>query len=690
MNLLRQTAANCGLRVLVLAAIMVWVRTLIAANPPLTMVVMDPLAAPLSCPCVAGYAQRDYEQLAEFLELRLNREVTLSFCESLRLEDKRLRQADIVIGKRSVVEADSRSLASDQEPLYCPVGSLTDRDGSPWQQGLVVVHRDDPALRIEDLRKHTLYLGPQDCAEKNAAARQLFQKHGLNIPANTPISAACSDGATAVIEVTKIGGPPAATVISSYAQPLLEGCGTIKRGDLRVIARTENVPFITAFLANKLPATLRTTLTEALLAVGDEPLLRLALETKQGFIQLASPEGKTPAESDQSRVEPKRINGDWPGWRGPERNGQVAWLPETLPTHKALRWRGTLFGEGVGGVAVADGVVVVGDRDLADEQDVFHAFDASTGERLWMFDYPAAGRLDYGNSPRATPLLYAGYAYLLGAFGQLHCCHLRTGEVVWKRHIREEFGATDELVWGVASSPLIVEGRLIINPGGPKAAVVALDPGTGRTLWQTTGQPAAFASFVYGKLQGRRQLVGFDKVSCGGWDPVNGQRIWTYTAKVPGDFNVPTPLLLAEGVLLASENNGLGLLGFADPTPVVAASFTQLKPDMHTPIATAGRIFAVHEGRIVCLEERSLRLLWSAFDRSLKGHVSMVAAKDRVLLQTQQGELLIIDAQADELKILSRSHAFRREVSTYAHPAVAGDAIFVRGPSKLVCLPLSF
>jgi hypothetical protein len=36
-----------------------------AGDPaPLTMIVMDPLAAPLACPCVKGYAQRDYEKLA--------------------------------------------------------------------------------------------------------------------------------------------------------------------------------------------------------------------------------------------------------------------------------------------------------------------------------------------------------------------------------------------------------------------------------------------------------------------------------------------------------------------------------------------------------------------------------------------------------------------------------------------------
>ncbi|MGB0762267.1 MAG: hypothetical protein ACPGPS_22145, partial [Rubripirellula sp.] len=49
----------------------------------LTMIVMDPLAAPLSCPCVEGYAQRDYTVLAKHLETVLNRKVSVVFSESL-------------------------------------------------------------------------------------------------------------------------------------------------------------------------------------------------------------------------------------------------------------------------------------------------------------------------------------------------------------------------------------------------------------------------------------------------------------------------------------------------------------------------------------------------------------------------------------------------------------------------------
>ena len=80
----------------------------LAQAETLTIVVMDPLAKPLSCPCVEGYAQRDYEKLAEFLHERTGREFETVFSESLPevLRDKTDGRADVVIGKESVVNAD--------------------------------------------------------------------------------------------------------------------------------------------------------------------------------------------------------------------------------------------------------------------------------------------------------------------------------------------------------------------------------------------------------------------------------------------------------------------------------------------------------------------------------------------------------------------------------------------------------
>src|SRR5580765_5190326 len=117
-----------------------------SGEAPLVMVVMDPLALPLSCPCVKGYAQRDYEKLAAALETQLKRKVKLVFNESLSvaLRDQTEGKADLVIGKSSVVRHDTAKHKLDAVPL----AMLTGKDGSTQQTGLIVVPSDDPAKSV--------------------------------------------------------------------------------------------------------------------------------------------------------------------------------------------------------------------------------------------------------------------------------------------------------------------------------------------------------------------------------------------------------------------------------------------------------------------------------------------------------------------------------------------------------------
>lgn len=691
---------ECRRRGLLLSAVAIvaWSGILAAAGPGLTLVVMDPLAAPLSCPCVKGYAQRDYTKLGAHLEKALGRPVHVLFGESLAkvvgtVGEGKSARADIVIGKRSVVAAEGKST----KRTLLPVADLTDLKGSTTQHGLVVVRGDDKAASIADLANHRLILGTAACDEKHAAAKTLLAAVGIVVPDDAAVAEACSDGAEEVIEAGK-AGDAVATVISSYAQPLLEGCGTIKKGDLKVVGETAEVPFITAFVDGTLDEKVRGAIVEALLAVRHDPVLRLAIETKRGFVAVDA-QAAAPASGDGASITApaaagtvaaaQPANPDWAEWRGAGRAGSVPWLPATLPTKKIVRWKQVLFNEGLGGVAVAGDRVVVGDRDSADQEDVFHGLDRATGERVWTVRYPAAGKLDYGNSPRATPLLHDGRAYLLGAFGHLHCVRLADGRIEWQRHLRDDFQADAELVWGACSSPLIVDGRLIVNPGAREASLVALDPVTGKELWRSAGAPPAFASFVIGELAGRRQLVGFDKESCGGWDPATGERLWRFVPRVAGDFNVPTPILLGDRVAVASENNGARLIGFDQAgTPTVVASFAPLVPDMHTPVVTAGRLFAVNRGKAYCLDAADLAPVWTQADRALKGHVSLVASADRVLALTAAGELILLDARADRFEPLGRQRLFERDVTLYAHPALADRAIYVRGPRNLLCVAL--
>src|SRR5438034_4664521 len=86
---------------------------------PLTLIVMDPLAAPLSCPCVKGYAQRDYEQLGKHLANELARSVNVFFAESLAaaLAKKTDGKADLIIGKESVIRLESKSIGLKTTPI---------------------------------------------------------------------------------------------------------------------------------------------------------------------------------------------------------------------------------------------------------------------------------------------------------------------------------------------------------------------------------------------------------------------------------------------------------------------------------------------------------------------------------------------------------------------------------------------
>ena len=233
-----------------------------------------------------------------------------------------------------------------------------------------------------------------------------------------------------------------------------------------------------------------------------------------------------------------RENGPWLSWRGPGRDAIVPWLPETLPEEPNVIWRFPTTGDGLAGIAATSELVIIADRDVTETQDIWRCLDAELGLELWNVSYVAEGGLDYGNSPRATPLIHGDYVYLQGAFGHLLCVELGTGEIAWQRDLPAEFNG-EIPIWGHSASPLIVDDMLIVNPAGPEAFLAALDPDDGSIIWTTPGGETAYASFIVAEFGGVRQLVGYDKTTLGGWGVAGGERLWRLTPEIGGDFNVP-------------------------------------------------------------------------------------------------------------------------------------------------------
>lgn len=645
-----------------------------SANPrSLRIVVMDPLAGPLACACVKGYAQRQYDRLALFLEERLNQPVEIAFAESLNQRAIRanLDRVGLVIGKQSVVEYDAARLGLPIEPIAL----LTDKTGSTRQHGLFVVRSNDLATSIADLRGRSVLFGPEDSEEKHQAAIAALKQHRIPTPAKPPTSKGCTDAAMDLLD-----GKADAAVISSYAAPLLEGCGTVDKGELRVVGKTGTVPFIYAFASAKLGAGAKAALQAALCDMGTDASLLEAMESRHGFIPYRGP------------VAGEAALKTWSDWRGTRRQAITSAMPRQLPEKPVFLWKKPLTGLGLSGIAAAEKAIVVADKSPDEAKDVWRCLKADTGEELWNLQYSTPKELDFSNSPRATPVIHGHWVYLLGAFGDLHCVELSSGKVVWATNIVQQFGARLP-TWGLSATPLVFGDLLLINPGASNAALAALDLAQGQPVWQSPGNPAAYASFIVATLGGREQLVGYDSISLGGWSPQTGERLWQVLPKEEGDFNVPTPIIDKGRLLVSTENNGTRAYVFeasggGSVSPKLAASFPKLNPDSLTPVIIDGTLWGAANGTLYCLDtENGLKPLWTMNERALEDYASLIAGNGRILVLTQAGELILVQASREKSRVVSRLRIFDDpKTEIWSHPALVGNRFYVRNQDSVVCL----
>ena len=252
-------------------------------NAKITIVVMDPMSLPLACDCVQGYAQRKYETLADYLTAKLGTSVRVVWSESLTEATKTQAKngVSVVIGKDSVIRADSLNT----KIALTPIAQLSDMNGSVMQHGLFVVRKEDSAATLLDLDGYKVLWGPEDCDEKSLAPKAKIKELELATQDGGEC-ASCSIAAKQLI--AEPADAKVAAVISSYAEPLLAGCGAIKKGDLRIVGKSDEVPFISAFASNELSEKEREAIKQALLEMSKSKEMLTSLETKNGFLPYRS------------------------------------------------------------------------------------------------------------------------------------------------------------------------------------------------------------------------------------------------------------------------------------------------------------------------------------------------------------------------------------------------------------------
>ena len=158
---------------------------------------------------------------------------------------------------------------------------------------------------------------------------------------------------------------------------------------------------------------------------------------------------------------------DWPQWRGPNRDGSCAdtGLLESFPAAGLkVRWRAPV-GWGFSSPVVAQGRVFLADSELMKPQakERLHCLDETTGKPLWTHSYEVAYE-DWAFDPTqeigpvATPIVESGKVYTLGRLGHLFCLDVRSGNVLWKKNLGEDY----QVAFAPGMPSPLIEGDLLI------------------------------------------------------------------------------------------------------------------------------------------------------------------------------------------------------------------------------------
>ena len=383
-------------------------------------------------------------------------------------------------------------------------------------------------------------------------------------------------------------------------------------------------------------------------------------------------------------------NHPFPQFRGPHRNATVpeVALQADWDSHPPREvWRRPV-GEGWSGFAVVEDLAVT--QEQRGDSEFVVAYDLGSGEIRWVHEDPARySNVVGGTGPRSTPTIDGSVVFTTGATGILNALDLRTGALKWKRDVIQEDGdGVPE--WGYSASPLVYEGRVIVTAGGKGKLLVAYDRNSGDMIWSGGDGRIGYSSPTLMMLAGVLQIVSFNHASITSHDPENGQVLWSHEWP-RSQPNVMQPLHLPGDRVLASSGYGVGAKLFAvgagncgDLSVELVWESPRMKSKFANIVYHQGYVYGLDDGILVCLDPETGQRVWK---QGRYGHGQVLLVGSHLLLQTEKGEMVLIDPNPEELTELARLRVF--ESKTWNSPTLAGRFLLVRTAGEAACYEMA-
>jgi outer membrane protein assembly factor BamB len=400
------------------------------------------------------------------------------------------------------------------------------------------------------------------------------------------------------------------------------------------------------------------------------------------------------AASEPAKIEPPvRVvtekPAEWPGFRGPARDGIVRGVrvnTDWAASPPVELWRRAI-GPGWSSFAVSGDLLYTQEQRGDDE--IVASYKVSTGAPVWRHRDPVRfWESNGGAGPRATPTLSGGRVYTFGATGIVNALDAATGRVVWSRNAASDTH-TQVPDWGFASSPLIIDDVVILAVSG---SLVGYDVATGKPRWFGPSHGGSYSSPHLFTAEGTPQVVLLTGAGATSVAPASGKLLWEYGW---AGSAIVQPALTADGDILINTVGGTGGVGTRRLAVAhgpdgwsVQERWTSngLKPYFNDFVVHKGHAFGFDGSILACIDLADGKRTWKG-GRYGNGQLILLPDQDLLLVMSEEGELALVGATPDQFSELARFPVFTSK--TWNHPVVIGDTLLVRNGEQMAAFRLS-
>ncbi len=371
--------------------------------------------------------------------------------------------------------------------------------------------------------------------------------------------------------------------------------------------------------------------------------------------------------------------GDWPWWRGPNRDG-IAAADQTPPLHwsetENVVWKAALPGRGHGSATVVGDQVFLATCDEEQEIQSVLCLDRKTGNQVWNTDVHTGGieKKENKKSSQASASVACDGERLFITFQNSKAIYLtaltRGGKRLWQKKVSDF--VTHQ---GYGASPAVYKTLVICsadNKGG--GLLAAFDRVTGEIVWSHERPKLPnYTSPVILNAAGREQLlfIGCDLVSS--FDPLSGRPLW----EVPGATTECVTSTVTDGDVIftsggypknhlsAVRADGSGKLVWEKPVRVYVPSM----------LVRDAYLYAVaDEGIAICWKTDSGKEMWK---QRLGGAftASPVLAGENIFATNEAGQTFIFKARPESFEKVAENQLGDEVFPT---PTICGSRIYMR------------